>query len=286
VLVTTGSVPPQSREPSSRSEAVTELASASQFPGPPLAQPAQVSGASEAAVIGAHSDSPATSTSGAAVGSDASDSEASRHAPHASQPPTPSARAAEDNSDSLVDAAGPLGHDDLAPALTVQQFGTTTHSSTPPAQRSSSAGMLWGVAGVALGVGAIIGFFVVSRGESSDADFGPSTRVTAVSDIQAPPRRTDSPELNASSDTGGTTPAGSASALPSASASGLALDAGPDGSASRDEDADFDEEESRDAGPDAWVKPDWARPEDEEELNPLPPVAPSSTATGAKANPY
>jgi len=224
VLVTTGgaSSPPE-REPTSRSEAVTELATQSQLGLAEIAQQA---------------------------------------APEATATSTPLALAPDADAGSA--AAAP--DEERKPALTVQQFGTTAHSSPPP---RSSSGILWGVAGGALAIGAVIGFAVVSRGDASGdrvgapaagGRLGPTPRVTAPE-----ARRSDhiEPAPNSSQSSAPVQPSASAGLEAEeerARDAGVALGDAQAG----EQDADVEAKPAQDAGTDAWVKPEWARPDEEE----------------------
>ncbi len=258
VLVTTGgqSNPPPSTSPSSRSEAVTELASVSQFPEPDSAAPQASSNQADAAAE--------------------------------SRRPPPARMSAAGSS---LAQARALLNEDQAQALTVQQFGTTKHSSPPPPGRSSS-GILWVVAGGALAIGAVIGFAVVSRGELSGGgeeraetpgSLTPEQRQSAMPKA----RRTDSMASIPSSSAGAPAPE-AASAVHDAGAEAEApKDAAVVDAAVEPGAADAGEHEA-DAGADAWVKPEWARPDDEEEeeVYSAPPVVPPSPKSGVQDNPY
>ena len=153
--------------------------------------------------------------------------------------------------------------------------------------------MIWGVAGGALAIGAVIGFAVVSRGESGEIidslSPGSSFGADSQDETTSQARRTDTPVLVPS--------AGSSAeaVLPHASASGAASAAPPDADAGVKAKGELDEEpvpdagaEVKDAGNDAWVKPDWARPDDEEEPAEVYPEQPPPALPGpaSKDNPY
>jgi len=162
--------------------------------------------------------------------------------------------------------------DERAPAHTIQQFGTTQHSSPPPSRKGG--GVLWGVAAAALVIGGGIGFVMVSGGYASSNPTG-SERELPLPNVE----RTDSVKSGAQPAPEGSAPTPAESAAGDAVATdSVAADAGEDATAA-DSDAGSDagratetegeEEGARDAGTDAWVKPEWARPDDEVTLDPL-----------------
>jgi serine/threonine-protein kinase len=267
VLITTGnSDPPLSGQPTARSEALTELAGPEVLPQPRLS-------------VAAVDTTPSAPASTAAP-------VASRSAPRRR-----SLQDDELSAESLALRFRDDSHDDRAPALTVQQFGTTKHSLPPPPVRSS-AGLVWGVAGMALAIGAVIGFAVVSRGESGESSaepLSPGPPEQPSAEVSTEPRRSDTPEVAPSATSSaaqGLAPAGSASVsapldntapadagVPTANG---AASANPADAGSQAADADTD------AG---WVKPDWARPDDEEAPDP-PEPPPTEGAEKAGDNPY
>ncbi len=258
VLVTTGgaSEVPPSRQPLSRSEALTELATTGQLGVKRPSEPRDSLPATE-------------------------------REPEPPQLAAPEAEARPPSVSSLQ------LEQERAPALTVQQFGTTKLSTPPPTKRSS-AGVVWGVAGGALAIGAMIGFAVVSRGEESGrADpvvpsehrLNAAPPATATTEV----RRTDSIEPTGIGDI-------DSAAVPAPSASVEAQpEAGDEGFEGDREQPEPDDAGApvdagapgSDATPDGWVKPEWARPDDEESFT--APLDPPPKATGEddpKDNPY
>ena len=277
VLITTGgtSEPPLSGQ-QSRSEAMTELAGPEVLPQPRLS----------AALPQSAQASPATTPT---------PGPASASGPASAQfepvPPRSVRRRPTPDDDEAASLAQRFRDDsqDRTPALTVQQFGTTQHSETSPPTKSS-AGLVWGVAGGALAIGAIIGFAVVSRGESGSvldllSPSPPETPSALVPD-EVQPTETPEPPPSAASSAGEEAvpePPPSASAAVEKVAP---VDAGAHAVESATapvapEDAGTPAVETGTTG---WVKPDWARPDDEE---PSPPE-PEAPAEGEKSgdNPY
>ena len=76
-------------------------------------------------------------------------------------------------------------------------------------------------------------------------------------------------------------PAASSSGQVEEGADALVGDAGPGSDQHESEDA-LDQQAAKDAGSDAWVKPEWARPDDDVKLEPLPVDPPRKDTV----NPY
>jgi len=279
VLITTGgnSEPPLSGQ-QSRSEALTELAGPEVLPQPRLSAAAQNSVATPTPTPGPASGSGPVSASFEPV-------------PPRSVRRRPT-HAGDETAEALASRFRDDSREDQTPALTVQQFGTTQHSEPPPPPKSS-AGLVWGVAGGALAIGAIIGFAVVSRGEGGVLDvLSPSPPETPSALVPEEDRRTDSPEAPPSETS---EPAEAASETPppaSAAPAGSVAKAAEASSAAPGASAPLAPEDAGTPNPTAdagttgaWVKPDWARPEDEEEL-PSPPPPDEGAVEKQGDNPY
>jgi hypothetical protein len=166
-------------------------------------------------------------------------------------------------------AAPPSERDSGAPALTEAQFGTTSQGAVRAAERKTAFGGVIFVALGALAVGLVAGLVALPR----YSQFG---RSEALAPLPAPlpPTRDARPKKAAKA--GDPEPAASTSAQPESSADAVpSASAGalssaevkatkPDGRRD-DQEVDLGDEPSSvpPTAPTPWVKPDWARPDDE-----------------------
>jgi serine/threonine-protein kinase len=172
-------------------------------------------------------------------------------------------------------------------SLTVKQFGTTSH--TAPPRRGNTSAILFGVAASALVIG-LAGGVVLLRYRSSDDPDRPLPEVdpaaTATGELAPAPSQVAPEERPEAADAPAAVPAEGATVPDAARGAEAPSEAKPRAEEPRPVVPEASPPSSAPAAADGgWVKPEWARPDDEPPGRPNepepPPMPPSNAAPPA-----